>query len=358
MTQQPQHFLQTRKKPNYPVIPPLLEYLAHYGRCINLPVDYSRLSDFNEAAPLYDNQGRDTLWESVIYPQHEMKRLSRDLTVLYVMLKADGDLSLAEHLYADRIDYCTFGNSNPFRIRIVNALNDNQDYYYVKKADASRIYGLELEHLLSPNRMLYYTNGTDTLVEEHVVGIPGDVFIDRWMDNPNFKPVRLAKELVKFNERCFIRLLGDMRSYNFVVDLTPDFEEVQIRIRAMDFDQQSYSGRKNFYLPQFFRENTALAQYCIRHINPTTAYQYQKEERTQILRRTRVIRDRLAHLLQAMRQDTLSTPEKVLTLGMELADHYQSPRFEECRTMADLLQESIRTAGLAMQQPGAPLGPG
>ena len=58
---------------------------------------------------------------------------------------------------------------------------------------------------------------------------------------------------MKFNERCFIRLLGDMRSYNFVFVLTPDFEGWQVRIRAMDFDQQSYSGRRSFYLPQFFK---------------------------------------------------------------------------------------------------------
>ena len=30
----------------------------------------------------------------------------------------------------------------------------------------------------------------------------------------------------------------------------------------MDFDQQSYSGRRTFYLPQFFRENLTLVQFC------------------------------------------------------------------------------------------------
>ncbi|MEI2737209.1 MAG: hypothetical protein V9F01_00320 [Chitinophagaceae bacterium] len=28
-----------------------------------------------------------------------------------------------------------------------------------------------------------------------------------------------------------------------------------ISIRCIDFDQQSYEGRKNLYLPQFFKEN-------------------------------------------------------------------------------------------------------
>jgi hypothetical protein len=35
----------------------------------------------------------------------------------------------------------------------VNKINDNFDYFYIKNADASRIYGLELEHILSPNKI-------------------------------------------------------------------------------------------------------------------------------------------------------------------------------------------------------------
>jgi hypothetical protein len=90
---------------------------------------------------------------------------------------------------------------------------------------------------------------------------------------------------VKFNERCFVRLLGDMRSYNFVVVVTPDFEDVQLRVRAMDFDQQSYNGRRNFYRPQFFKENAALALFCAKHLRLETASQYLREEQTLILHR-------------------------------------------------------------------------
>jgi hypothetical protein len=41
-------------------------------------------------------------------------------------------------------------------VRIVNRLNENFDYFYVKRVDANRVYGLELEHILSPNRMNYF----------------------------------------------------------------------------------------------------------------------------------------------------------------------------------------------------------
>ena len=102
---------------------------------------------FREAAALPDEAGRPTLWDSVIYDADEMRALNDDLRRIYALLKVDGDLSVISHVYVDRIDFCTFGNSTPFRIRIVNAYNDNQDYFYVKRADASRVHGLELEHV-------------------------------------------------------------------------------------------------------------------------------------------------------------------------------------------------------------------
>ena len=64
----------------------------------------------------------------------------------------------------------------------------------------------------------------------------------------------LAKEFVKFNERCFLRLLGDMRSYNYVVVITQDFDRIQYRIRAIDFDQQSYKGNAKAISPSTFRK--------------------------------------------------------------------------------------------------------
>ena len=154
----------TKRKPTFPVSGGLRTYLTRYKRERDLPVTYERLRNFSEAIPLVDAEGKNTLWDTVIYRSEEMLALNEALKQVYAILKVDGDLSVVSHLYVDRVDFCTFGNSTPFRIRIVNAYNDNQDYFYVKKADASRVYGLELEHLLSPNRLNFITHGT-TLVE-------------------------------------------------------------------------------------------------------------------------------------------------------------------------------------------------
>lgn len=330
----------TPKKPSYPIRDELRGYLRRYRRERDLPVTYERLRDFQEAMPLVDTDGKNTLWDSVIYRAEEMPAINEGLKRIYALLKVDGDFSVMQHLYIDRVDFCSFGNSMPFRVRIVNAYNENPDYFYVKRADASRVYGLELEHLLSPNRLNFLTHG-NTLIEEHIAGIPGDVFIAKWLDNADLRPIRIAKELVKFNERCFIRLLGDMRSYNFVVVITPDFEGAQVRIRSMDFDQQSYHGRKNFYLPQFFKDNLPLVEFCTSHLHAKTAYQYQREEQTLMLQRAELANLRLTALLEAMAVDRIAPDEHVQQLREGLADHYSAKDFLACTTMGQLVRESL-----------------
>lgn len=256
---------------------------------------------------------------------------------LYAILKTEGDFSYTKHLDVARVDYCTFGNSNPFRVRIVNRFNDNYDHYYIKKEDASRIYGLELEHLLSPNRITYLT-APGTIVEEHVAGIPGDVFIQQYLNAGDTNRTRFAKEFVKFNERCFVRLLGDMRSYNWVVDITPDIEDFQYRIRAIDFDQQCYEGRKNLYLPQFFKENKALVDLASQLLNLDTVKQYQAEERTMMAFRLASDKYRIKDLLDTMQTDEISTPEKIGELAIALNQHFGTTQFRSHGSMGELVK--------------------
>lgn len=227
------------KKPVYPVDAALNKYLRFYQRDAKLPVSYADLLDFTETVPIMDKHGNDTFWEAPMYPSWLQDQLYERLKVVYAVLKASGNTRIVQHKVIDRIEYCAFGNTKPFRVRIINRLNDVYDYFYIKQADASRIYGLELEEILSPNAVNYLVDRS-TLVEEHIVGIPGDVFSKAKMHDEDYNQTRIAKEFVKFNERCIISLLGDMRAYNFVMQITPDFDDFQFRIRAIDFDQQFY----------------------------------------------------------------------------------------------------------------------
>ena len=329
----------SKKKLIYKVSAPLRAYLRAYDRERPLPLAYADLKRFDNALVVYDKYGKDSLWVSTIYPQSDTAELHQGLKEIYSILKTGGDSSVHEHLHIERVDFCTFGNSNPFRIKIVNTFNDVYDYFYIKQADASRIYGLELEHILSPSRINYFVDST-TLVEEHIAGIPGDVFIKLHLNNPEFNQKRIAKEFVKFNERSFIRLLGDMRSYNYVFDITPDFEDVQFRIRAIDFDQQSYEGRKNLYLPQFFKENKELVDLVKLHINQEVIKQYQSEERTLIARRILSSLNQLKALLAVMGQDEIAPQEKIDQLTAELSKHYELD-FSDCKNMGHILRKCL-----------------
>lgn len=331
----------SRKKPLYPVQNALRGYLKNYGREIKLPVTYKDLMHFNYSVPLKDKKGNYTDWENTLYDSRDWEYIREGLVKIYAILKTEGDLRFSKHLDVARIDYCTFGNSNPFRIRIVNKYNDNYDHYYIKYADASRVYGLELEHLLSPNRITYFSH-ENTLVEEHIPGIPGDIFIKQMMKSTDTNKIRLAKEFVKFNERCFVRLLGDMRSYNFVVDITPDIEDYQYRIRCIDFDQQSYEGRKNFYLPQFFKQNLPLVELSLKHLNKESIEQYKTEERTMMAFRLATARYRVKQLLDVMKQDMISTDEKAEQLKKELADYHSQPAFLKCHTAGDIVKTNLK----------------
>ncbi|SDW06580.1 hypothetical protein SAMN05444410_101154 [Hydrobacter penzbergensis] len=332
----------SQKKPIFPVDDALRKYLVKYGREVNLPVTYRDLQRFTYTVPLKDKKGNDTSWEKVSYDMREWEFLRENLVRIYAILKTEGDMSFSKHLDVARIDFCYFGNSQPFRIRIVNKFNDNYDHYYIKQADASRVYGLELEHLLSPNRMTYFTNNA-TLIEEHIPGIPGDIFINEYLNNSNTNLIRLAKEFVKFNERCFVQLLGDMRSYNFVVNITPDIEDVQYRIRAIDFDQQSYEGRKNLYLPQFFKDNRPFVDIVQKHLDQSSIAQYQTEERTMMTFRLVSARYRMKELLDIMSGDQISKPEKLEQLKRELGEHFQNPAyFSKSKTMGQLVKRQLK----------------
>ncbi|WP_118193302.1 hypothetical protein [Albibacterium indicum] len=331
----------SRKKPIFPVIPSLQRYLQSYQRATKLPLRYSELLHFDETIPVIDKNGKDTLWESPLYPSHEIDRIHEGLKIIYAKLKASGNTRIVEHKFIERIEYCTFGNTHPFRIKIVNRLNDVYDYFYVKQADASRIYGLELEEILSPNQVNYLVDG-DTLIEEHIAGIPGDVFASKRFDKSDYNHKRIAKEFVKFNERCVITLLGDMRSYNFVVQITPDFDDFQFRLRAIDFDQQGYEGNVKIYLPQFFRDNYVYVQISMANLTEKTVLQYQQEERSSLIQRARMERHRIAALRDASAHHVITTDDNINRLKKGLSKYFKEDNYDHCKTMTDLIEQNLR----------------
>jgi len=322
----------SKKKPAYPISDCLSNYLSEQGRNIKIPIFYDDLLRFQGAIEIFDDNGNDTLWISCYYVEYERDEIEHSLKQMYSILHSDGSDSIIPYLNIDSIDFCTFGNTKPFRVKVRNILNDNYIFLYVKKADASRIYGLELEHLLSPNHINFLVH-KDTLIEEHISGIPGDTFI---CNNLNTLPEQdkraLAKEFVKFNERCFVRLLADMRSYNYVIVITQDFDRVQYRIRAIDFDQQCYEGNPKVYKPQFLKENNALVDMTLNVLAQESIEQYEKATSE---------RERLDDLVKCMKTDTISTPDKINELRVALFKLTKDVNFKKSKSMGQLLSNAL-----------------
>lgn len=328
------------KKPSFKINAPLRAYLVRTGRETDVPITYADLVHYNSSITLHDKNGKDTLWETLIYNPSDLQYIHECLRKIYAQLKVGGEVSMIEHLYIDRVDYCLYANTHPLRVRIVNRLNDLFDYFYIKKADASRIYGMELEHLLSPNKINYLVKG-NTLIEEHIAGIPGDSFIKNYLPKNDYNPLRIAKEFVKFNERSLVQLLGDMRGDNFVVEIIPDFDELYFRLRAIDFDQQCYEGSVKIYLPQYFKENNPIINLGFKTMSPVLEHQYQREERSRMLTRVKASQAQINELLTAMERDELSTPEHILQLRKELAALYGDDAFLACANMGALVRTSL-----------------
>jgi len=328
------------KKPFFNIRSELDQYLKEDSRSIDIPIQYEDLLRYSSLIPLENEGGQPTLWNAVIFHPSEMDDIYDKLVNVYRLLISDG--SKVDHLTVDSVDFCSYGNSKPFRIKILNQLNDNFDYYYIKRADSSRVYGLELEHLLSPNK-INYIYCKNTLIEEHIIGIPGDQFIQEMNDKKKvLNEVRLAKEFVKFNERCFVRLLGDMRAYNFVVVVTQDFDQVQYRIRAIDFDQQSFEGRSRIYLPQFYKDNVFYVKLTQDTMSYETAEQYQIEEQSLLRKRFIHAHDQINHLVDIMKNDTISFDDHIQKLKHDLTKYYSNDEFKGCSNMGELLMLNIK----------------
>ncbi|MDH3321804.1 MAG: DUF2997 domain-containing protein [Flavobacteriaceae bacterium] len=331
----------SRKKPTFPINNELYNYLTAYNRNIKIPVFYDDLLRFSGSVTVYDKYENDTLWIRVYYPEFEQNEIDLSLKKMYNILHGDGTEDNLEHLIVDEIDYCTFGNSKPFRVKIRNILNDNYTYIYVKKADASRVYGLELEDILSPNHINFLIY-KDTLIEEHVLGIPGDMFMEESLgDISKVEKQRLSKEFVKFNERCTLRLLGDMRAYNYVIVPTYDFDSVQYRIRAMDFDQQSFEGKLKVYRPQFFKDNLPFVEMVQDQLGKRSIEQYKKEERSALAKRLKSSTNRINNLLNCMKNDHISNALNIEILKKDLIEYTHDKNFKDCKNMGEILQAAF-----------------
>src|SRR4051812_2492259 len=100
------------KKPVFPVQEPLRKYLLRANREAHINIAYQDLLRFSSAITLFDRNGTDTLWETLIYMESDRKDIYEALFRIYAQMKVGGDVSVIEHLYVDRVDLCLYANTH------------------------------------------------------------------------------------------------------------------------------------------------------------------------------------------------------------------------------------------------------
>ncbi len=330
------------QKDVFPVNAAFASYLQRYGRDLEIPALYSDLINYSHANPLKDKRGKWTHWENAVYEPGQWEFLKGVLIKTYAILKHLVIPPDVNQYDLERIDFCEYGNSIPFRIKITEKNKPGQfDFFYIKQADANRIYGLELEHLLT-NNPINFLHHRNTLVEENIEGIPGDVFLQQNPQMTVTTKAAIAKAFVQFNESCFARLLGDMRSYNFVVNPSAYNGDTLFHIRAIDFDQQCYEGRKNLYFPQFYKENIEYVELVLQTLTNEEIEQNQQIEFSAMAARIITYRRQLMELLNSMVKDDISENYKIQLLRGELNVHFNTSRFSRCKTMGAIVKQQLK----------------
>ena len=152
---------------------------------------------------------------------------------------------------------------------------------------------------------------------------------------------QIAKEYVKFNERSMIRLLGDMRAYNYVVVPTHDFDQVVYKIRPIDFDQQSFEGKLSVYRPQFFKENFPIMDLVRAKLNYDSINQYKIEERSIVARRIISSGNRLNKLLAIMQHDQITLTSNLERLRNEIYKFTKDKAFLQSKSMGDVMRAAL-----------------
>jgi hypothetical protein len=312
----------------------LQQYLKKYHRDIELPIAYNDLLNYQYTNAIKDENGKHTHWENVVYAADVLKTLHKKLLSTFQLLT----LQQANNFVISAIDFCEFANSMPYRITVLCKQTKVLSWFYIKMADASRLFGLELEYLFSTNTInfLYHKN---TLVETHIDGIPGDDFIVRVVNMQLAEKIAVAKAFIEFNEHCFARLLGDMRSYNFVVLNNTDGTYT---FKPIDFDQQCYEGNLALYFAQFYKENYQYFQLVTEVLNNQLIEQHRQLARKNMAEQAKYKQLQIVHILEVLLPEQITDGYKIIQLKNGLNAYFKIDEFTDCKTMGNILIQLLQ----------------
>jgi hypothetical protein len=126
-----------------------------------------------------------------------------------------------------------------------------------------------------------------------------------------------------------------------VIVPTHDFDHVVFKIRAIDFDQQSYEGNLKIYRPQFFKENYKMVELVRDRIQKESVDQYKIEERSIVAKRMISFNDRIDELLNCMVVDELSIERHIEMLKEDIYNYTLDLNFRKSKNMGEVVKNAL-----------------
>ena len=123
--------------------------------------------------------------------------------------------------------------------------------------------------------------------------------------------------------------------------MTHDFDHVVYRIRAIDFDQQSFEGKLKVYRPQFFKENYKMVELVKSKLLEHSIDQYKLEERSIIAKRILSSGNRIKLLSKICKNDDISLSANIKLLKKEIYELTRDVQFKKCKTMGEILELAL-----------------
>jgi hypothetical protein len=313
------------KKENIDIEPEFYSLLLEQHIATALPISYYELLNYHFSTPILIN-GKASLWEKLNYNTTEYASITKKLQLLYTQLYNNLTSPMVE-----QISFCEYGNSFPFKITYANG-----KIIYVKKPDASRLLGNILENVFNPDPPFKFLLHNNTFVETHIEGQEAFAWLKQLPTAKYDKPqlVQIAKAFVQFNQYCNLRLLGDMRNYNFhIIETNGAFQ-----FQSIDFDQQNFEEFLPFYFPAFYKDNVEFVNLVKNNLLPKQIQQAENETLVQIKQAITNNADFLEKLFMALESTELSFMYKAKRLAAALNTYWNTNTFSACTTMLQVLQ--------------------
>jgi hypothetical protein len=208
------------------------EYLKKYSNFANLP-EYTELRDGLEPKERIEMNHSDN---SVITQLEIPYSLLKEKTNLVrsIASKLWGGNEKIERIFSemeiDSIEEISYADTKPLKVT-VEFSGRLERVFYAKPFDERRLFGLELENLLSPYKYTYSV-GDGAIYEDEIHGIEAMEIDGETENDKNY-----LEEVVGLDYRCYVMLLGDMHDQNYIVSKNKAGEDLRYIVRPIDFDK-------------------------------------------------------------------------------------------------------------------------